>query len=54
VIDIKFKPCCENCQYRKTYIKEDKYYSDNRPYDITTIIGCEHENVCKEYRDEKM
>lgn len=44
-LEIKFKSCCEECEHRCTYLHE-------RPGSvkgIVTIIGCEHEQVCREY-----
>lgn len=45
-IKIKFKEVCKNCRYRETYLNEDIIYGDNKQHAVSTIIGCEHEEVC--------
>jgi hypothetical protein len=47
MIQINFKDCCTDCRFRKIYTYENKLYSNNKPVDTVTIIGCEHEDVCK-------
>lgn len=53
-LTINFKPCCEDCDYRKSYVKEETsgpiYAADNIVIvagEVKTNIGCEHEKVCK-------
>lgn len=54
MIDIKFIfMCCDNCKHRKIYIKENTLRSNGGMYDNITVIGCEHEEVCKEYKECK-
>jgi hypothetical protein len=49
VIYNKLKPCCNDCKHRKTYLKEERSWSDNGVHDVLTKIGCYHEVVCIEY-----
>lgn len=53
-IIINFKKVCyQDCPYRKTYLKESIMYADSTEYMVETIIGCEHEKVCKAYLESK-
>jgi len=52
MIEIKFKDCCNECVQRTTYLDENKMYGEDRVYLMTTVIGCEHEKVCKKYIEE--
>jgi pheromone shutdown protein TraB len=51
-INIKFKGCCYGCVHRDTYLNEHTMNSDNQKIAVVTEIGCEHEKVCKEYRED--
>jgi len=53
-MEINFKDCCTKCVQRKTYVNENKVYcGDGSVYLTATVIGCEHEKVCKEYIDSE-
>lgn len=49
MLEINFKLCCENCPDRKTYINETGMQADNRTVSVLTVLGCEHESVCRFY-----
>lgn len=52
-ITINFKKCCNDCTHLKIYTDINELHSYilvNKIVAIITTIGCEHENVCKEYR----
>ena len=48
-IKINFKEVCYSCKHRETYLNEEVFYGDNVRFAVGTIIGCKHEEVCKEY-----
>lgn len=53
-ITINFKKVCyQDCPYRKTYLNENTMYTGNIAYMVETLIGCEHEKVCKAYLESK-
>ena len=53
MLEIKFKECCNDCGNRETYVNESKLSGDGEVVAVVTVIGCEHENVCKEYLESK-
>ena len=52
MIEIKFKDCCQVCKDRDTYLNENVLSGFSERMAVTTEIGCKHESVCKEYREE--
>lgn len=57
MIDVNFKKCCNDCEYRKIYWKEEfgefdiikkKFINPSH-----ATIGCEHELICKSYIESK-
>lgn len=52
MLTIDFKECCRECGYID--LKENSYslvdFTGNQKADLT--IGCKHQKVCKEYRDQ--
>jgi hypothetical protein len=53
MIEIMFKPCCDDCTQIKTYMNENALYNCNgMTVEATVIIGCKHEVVCKKYIEE--
>lgn len=52
-IQINFKEVCYSCKHRNTYINEHNLYGDNIVFVVATVIGCEHEKVCKCYLENE-
>jgi hypothetical protein len=55
MLRIKFRDCCKDCQYRESYLDENKMFNGkNEISGVMTVIGCKHEQVCEKYnRNEK-
>lgn len=53
MIDIKFKKCCDDCPYRDIYVNETELVGDRQVIMKCSTIGCNHELVCKEYRESE-
>ena len=54
MIQNKLKNCCNACTHRKVYTEEIVMRSNDSIFDIITKIGCEHEEICKEYIEEPL
>lgn len=52
-VTINFKKVCNTCPHRDTYFDENAFYGGNRPIMTYTVVGCNHEKVCKEYLDSE-
>lgn len=52
MLNIEFKECCINCKFIDVNVESETYNNYIGDFTDNTTIGCTHQFVCKEYKEQ--